>query len=31
MALGPNLRDQPEESWRIFKEEKRDNMVSEPR
>jgi hypothetical protein len=28
MALGPHLRDVPEESWKIFKEEKRQNMVS---
>ena len=28
MALGPHLRDMPEESWKIFKEEKRQNMVS---
>lgn len=28
MALGPHLRDMPEESWKIFKQEKRDNMVS---
>lgn len=27
MALGPHLRDVPEESWKIFKEEKRQNMV----
>ncbi|GHJ83794.1 hypothetical protein NliqN6_0196 [Naganishia liquefaciens] len=27
MALGPHLRDVPEESWKIFKEEKRQNML----
>jgi sulfite oxidase len=27
-ALGPHLTDTHEESWKIFKEEKKDNMVS---
>jgi len=27
-ALGPHLTNAHEESWKIFKEEKKDNMVS---